>query len=298
MISKGMEAVIKLLKNNADTVLKNRVKESRKGLDVLASLIKLPKDMIIEEVNIDGMNAAWISVPSCTPDNVVLYLHGGGYISGSLISHQDLAMRISRAARIRVFLIEYRLAPEHPFPAALEDAINAYKWLINDQKINPKKIVIAGDSAGGGLTLVTLIKLRDENITLPAAGACLSPWTDLALTGESFKRNVKIDPFLKDYDIFFMARQYVGYDDPKNPYISPLYADLHDLPPILMHVGTNELIQDDTTRFAEKAKKAGVDVTLEVFDGMIHVFQAFSAWAPEGQEAIDKIGEYIQEKLK
>lgn len=297
MVSKGMENVIKLLKNNANIVMTKRVEESRKGLEVLASIMKLPNDVKIETVDINGMNAIWISVPISNPDNIILYLHGGGYMEGSLTSHQDLVMRISRAAKARVLLVDYRLAPEDPYPAAVEDAVKSYKWLIENQKIDPKKIVIAGDSAGGGLTLVTLIKLRDDNISLPAAGVCLSPWTDLALTGDSYHQNARSDPFLKYYDIAFMAYLYVGDNDPKNPYISPLYADLHGLPPILIHVGTNELIEDDSISFAEKAKKAGTDVKLEIFDDMIHVFQAFSGWAPEGQDAIDKIGEYIQEKL-
>ncbi|MHA1194339.1 MAG: alpha/beta hydrolase [Promethearchaeota archaeon] len=297
MVSKGMERVIKLLENEANTVIKNRLEESRKGLEQLASLVKLPKDVNLEHIDINGMAAVWISSPGFDSDKVVLYFHGGGYIEGSLNSHQDLAMRIGRAAKARVLLIDYRLAPEDPFPAAVEDAVKSYKWLIENQKIVPNKIVIAGDSAGGGLTLVTLIKLRDDNINLPAAGVCLSPWTDVALTSESLIRNGKVDPFLKFYDIAFMADLYVGDNDPKNPYISPLYADLHDLPPILIQVGTAEIIEDDSVRFAEKAKKAGVDVKLEVFDDMIHVFQAFADWAPEGQDGIDKIGTYIQEKM-
>lgn len=298
MVSKGMENVIKLLENNANTVMKKRVEESRKGLEILASITKLPKDVKIEQVDVNGMNAVWISVPTSNSDDIILYLHGGGYMEGSLISHQDLVSRISRAAKAKVLLVEYRLAPEDPFPAAVEDAVKSYKWLIENQKIDPAKIVIAGDSAGGGLTLVTLVKLRDDNINLPAAGVCLSPWTDLALTGESYHRNAKADPFLKYYDLVFMAHLYVGDNDPKNPYISPLYADLHGLPPIFIQVGTAEIIEDDSRRFAEKAKKAGIDVKLEVFDDMVHVFQAFSAWTPEGQEGIDKIGAYIQEKLR
>ena len=297
MVSKGMENVIKLLTNNANTVMKKRVEESRKWLEQLTSLVKGPKDVDLEHIEINGMAAVWISSPEVDSNKVVLYLHGGGYILGSLNSHKDIAMRIGRAAKARVLLVDYRLAPEDPFPAAVEDAVKSYKWLIENQNIVPNKIVIAGDSAGGGLTLVTLIKLRDDNISLPAAGVCLSPWTDVALTSESLIRNAKVDPFLKLYDLVFMADLYVGDNDPKNPYISPLYADLHDLPPILIQVGTAESIEDDSVRFAEKAKKAGVDVKLEVFDDMIHGFQAFSSWAPEGQDAIDKIGVYIQEKL-
>lgn len=297
MVSKGMERVIKLLINNNNTVMKKRVEESRKGLEQLTSLVKLSKDVDLEHIDINGMTAVWISSPEVDSNKVVLYLHGGGYILGSLTTHQDIAMRIGRAAKARVLLVDYRLAPEDPFPAAVEDAVKSYKWLIENQKILPNKIVIAGDSAGGGLTLVTLIKLRDDNINLPAAGVCLSPWTDVALTSESLIRNAKVDPFLKLYDLVFMADLYVGDNDPKNPYISPLYADLHDLPPILIQVGTAESIEDDSVRFAEKAKKAGVDVKLEVFDDMIHVFQAFADMAPEGQDGIDKIGSFIKEKM-
>ena len=298
MVSKGMERVIKLLNGNLNTKIKERVEESRKSLELLATLAKLPKDVKIEHISIDGMDAVWISVPESDPDNIIFYLHGGGYMEGSLTSHQDIAMRLGRAARAKVLLVDYRLAPENPYPAAVEDAIKSYKWLIENQKVDPSKIVIAGDSAGGGLTLVTLIKLRDDKVKLPAAGVCLSPWTDLALTGDSLIRNAKADPFLKFYDIAFMADLYVAENDPKNPYISPLYADLQDLPPLLIHVGTAEIIQDDSVRFAEKAKKAGVEVTLDVFSDMIHVFQAFASWAPEGQEAIEKIGKYIQDKLQ
>lgn len=298
MVSKGMERVIKLLNGNLNTKIKERVEESRKSLELLATLTKLPKDVKIDHVSIDGMDAVWISVPESDSDKIIFYLHGGGYMEGSLISHQDLAMRLGRAARAKVLLVDYRLAPEHPYPAAVEDAIKSYKWLIEDQNVDPRNIVIAGDSAGGGLTLVTLIKLRDDKIKLPAAGVCLSPWTDLALTGDSLIRNAKADPFLKFYDIAFMADLYVGENDPKNPYISPLYADLQDLPPLLIHVGTAEIIEDDSVRFAEKAKKAGVEVILDIFSDMIHVFQAFASWAPEGQEAIEKIGKYIQDKLQ
>ena len=169
--------------------------------------------------------------------------------------------------------------------------------LINEQKISPNSIIIAGDSAGGGLTLCTLLKLRDEGIELPAAAVCLSPWTDLAMSAETLRENAKKDPWLRASDLYFMAELYVGDNDPTNPYISPLFGDLKSLCPILIHVGTNEVIMDDSTRFTEKAKKAGNDVTLEKFDDMVHVFHAFADWAPEGQEAINKIGEYIQSKL-
>jgi monoterpene epsilon-lactone hydrolase len=292
-----MQNVIKLLKQNAEKGIQIRVAQSREGLEQLASLAKLPKDVSIKKVNINDIAANWISTPESNLNNIILYLHGGGYVEGSLTSHQDLAVRIARASKTRVLLIDYRLAPEHPFPAGFEDAVMCYRWLLEKEKIPPNKIVIAGDSAGGGLTLCTLIKLRDEGLPLPIAAVCLSPWTDLAMTGDSIKEAAKIDPWLKPSELYFMAELYIGDTDPKNPYISPLYGELSGLPPILIHVGNAEILKSDSTRFAEKAKKVGVDLTLEIWEDMIHVFQAFADWAPEGKEAINKIGEYIQSKL-
>ena len=292
-----MEQVIKLLKQRDKEKLQLRVKEGREGLEELANFIKLPKDVKVEHMSIGDMAAGWFILPNGNMEHFVLYLHGGGYIQGSIKSHQDLAARIARASKTKVLVIDYRLAPENPYPAALEDAVKAYKWLINDKNISPDKIIIAGDSAGGGLTLCTLIKLRDEGLKLPAAAVCLSPWTDLAITSNTIRENMKKDPWLKLSELHFMSELYIGDNDPTNPLISPLFADLNSLCPLLIHVGTNEIILDDSIRFAEKAKKAGNEVTLEVFDDMIHVFQAFAAWAPEGQEAINKIGEYIQAKL-
>lgn len=293
-----MQRVIKLLKQTAEADIHKRVEDSRKSLDQLATLVTLPKDVTIESININDLPANWISAPESNLDKVILYLHGGGYMEGSLISHQDLAIRIGRASKSKVLLIGYRLAPEHPFPAALEDSIMVYKWLTTEKNVLPQNIVIAGDSAGGGLTLCTLLKLRDENIPLPAAAVCLSPWTDLAITGNSIKKNYKIDPWLKPSEIYFMAELYIGDNDPENPYISPLYGSFYNLPPILIHVGSHEILLDDATRVATKAKNEGVDTTIEIWDEMLHVFQAFADWAPEGQEAIDKIGEFIQSKLK
>jgi monoterpene epsilon-lactone hydrolase len=297
MVSKGMKRVIKVLKQNAEKDVRIRVEQSRKGLEQLASLVKLSEDVSIENIKVDDMAANWISTPKSNREKIVLYLHGGGYMEGSLKSHQDLAIRIAQASKTRVLLIDYRLAPEHPFPAALDDTERAYKWLLEENNGSPKNIAIAGDSAGGGLILCTLIKLRDEGIALPAAAVCLSPWTDLAMTGESIKANAKIDPWMKPSDLYFMAELYIGDNDPRNPLISPIYGKLKGLPPILIHVGSAEILLDDSIRLAEKAKFEGVDVSIEIWDEMLHVFQAFADWAPEGQEAINKIGTYIQSKL-
>jgi acetyl esterase/lipase len=195
-------------------------------------------------------------------------------------------------------MLDYRLAPEYVFPAALEDAFAGYQWLIKNEKIKPKNIIIAGDSAGGGLTIATLLKLRDSGSPLPAAAIGISPWMDLAVTGESIKKNANKDVMLDFYNLYFMAFLYLGDVDPKNPLVSPLYADLKGLPPTLIQVGDAEVLLDDSIRFADRAKKAGVDITLDIWKDMPHVFQAGASLAPEGQQAIDKMGIFVQKYFK
>ena len=294
MVSKGMEFVIKTLRERNAQDIKERVQKSRDGLEDLAKLIKLPKDVKIQKVDIDGMPAEWISAPGTVEDKVILYLHGGGYISGSINSHRELVSRISRASKARVLIINYRLAPEHLFPAAVEDSTKAYKYLIETQKINPINIIIAGDSAGGGLTLATLLNLRDKGMSLPVAAIGLSPWTDLGITGDTYKTKIKEDPMVSLDGIIFDAGLYLGDTEYKNPLASPLYGNHKGLPPILIIVGTAELLLDDSKRFAERAKKAGVDITIDIWEDMPHVFPAFAAFAPEGQKGIEKIGEFIK----
>jgi len=293
-----MRRVFKILEKRHEMEIKKRVAESRESLEKLASLVQLPDDVSLEHFNINGMKAVWIDTPQNNPENIILYLHGGGYMEGSLTSHQDLAMRIGKASKARVLVIDYRLAPEDPFPVPLNDAVSAYEWLISTQEAHPEKIIISGDSAGGGLTLATLLKLKQLNKKLPAAGICLSPWTDLAMEGDSVKTFATSAKFLKLYDLYFMASLYIEDNDPKNPFISPLYGDLSGFPPLLIHVGGEELILDDSLRLAERAKKAGVQVKLTVWDDMPHVFQAFADWAPEGREAIEKIGQFAQKMFK
>ncbi|MBD3214259.1 MAG: alpha/beta hydrolase fold domain-containing protein [Candidatus Lokiarchaeota archaeon] len=294
MVSKGMRRVLKLLEKRNEIEIHNRVRESRESLDSLAALVDLPSEITLTHIEINGMNAVWIDSPEADSQKVILYLHGGGYIEGSLSSHQDLAMRIGKASKARILLIDYRLAPENPFPAALNDAVSAYEWLIEKQGIPSSQVIIAGDSAGGGLTIATLLRLKELAKALPSAAICLSPWTDLAMEGDSIKANSNQDKFLKLYDLLFMASLYIQDKYPKNPLISPLYGDLSGLPPLFIQVGSLEILLDDAARLAKKAEKAGVDVKLDVWDDMIHVFQAFADWAPEGEEAIKKIGQFAQ----
>ncbi|TFG15195.1 MAG: alpha/beta hydrolase [Promethearchaeota archaeon] len=297
MVSKGMEFVIKTIRERNAQDIKERVQKSREALEDLAKLVKVPKDVKIQKVDIDGMPAEWISAPGTEEDKVVLYLHGGGYISGSINSHRELVSSISRVSKARILIIDYRLAPEHPFPAAVEDSTKAFKWLIENQQINPRNIIIAGDSAGGGLTFATLLNLRDNGMILPVAAIGLSPWTDLGITGETYKTKIKEDPMVSLDGIIFDAILYLGDTDYKNPLASPLYANLNGLPPILILVGTAELLLDDSRRFAERAKHAGIDITLDIWDDMLHVFPAFAAFAPEGQKGIEKMGEFIKKYL-
>jgi acetyl esterase/lipase len=298
MVSKGMENIIKILKQQGEEATKQRVYDGRKEMEEWATTLKIPGDLTIEEISVNGISSVWLSTPESVKEQVILYLHGGGYMLGSINTHKVLGTNIARASKSRVLMIDYRLAPENPYPAALEDSVSAYKWLIDEAGINPKNIVISGDSAGGGLTAATLIKLREMGIPLPAAAVLLSPWADLEVTGDSVKTKRGKDPMLTEDELFFCANVYVEDNDPKNPYISPIYADMKDLPPLLIQVGSSELILDDSTRLAENAQSAGVEVILDVWEDMIHVFQSFAPWAPEGKQAIEKIGEFIQKRMK
>ena len=297
MVSKEMENLLNFIKQSVDQSVEPSVEGLRESFVQIGNMMRVPKDAKCEPIDIAGVPAEWISVPESINDRVLLYFHGGGYIAGSINSHREYCVHLARASKTRVLLIDYRRAPEHRFPAALEDATKVYDWLVSSGGINPKNIVIAGESAGGGLTIATLLKLRDDNKELPVAGIPLSPYLDLAVTGESVKNKADIDPMSTEAMLKFCAEQYLGEGDKKNPLASPLYADLKGIPPLYIQVGTAELLLDDSIRFADLAKAAGVEVSLELWDDMIHMFQMFAALAPEGQDAINKIGEFILKSL-
>jgi acetyl esterase/lipase len=270
------------------------LEEMRLGFEILGSKLPPPDDVHTAAVDAAGVRAEWVTAPGADQQRVILYLHGGGYVVGSIATHRGLAGRLSHAAKARVLLIDYRLAPEHPFPAAVEDATAAYRWLLI-QNLAPTRLAIAGDSAGGGLTVATLVALRDAGHPLPAAGVCLSPWTDMEGTGESVTSKASADPIVQKNMLLQMASCYLGKADPRTPLAAPLYADLHGLPPLLIQVGTAEILLDDATRLSERARAAGVAVTLEPWEGMIHVWQLFAPMLPEGQQAIDRIGEFVRQ---
>ena len=295
MVSKEMENVISMLKGFQESAGEITIAKVREGMDQLGKMGKLPKDVNCKPVIAGSVPAEWITTPNSESQKVVLYLHGGGYVAGSIASYRDLVARISSVSKARILILEYRLAPEFPFPNALEDSVAAYKWLVSTENINPNNIIIAGDSAGGGLTLATAIKLRNEGFPLPIAIVCLSPWTDLAGTGESLKTNGEIDPFISLEMFEICARTYLETTDPCNHLASPLYADLQGLPPLLIQVGTSEVLLDDSIRFAERAKTAGVDVRLKIWKDMIHIFAIFAIFTPESRQAIEQIGEFMQQ---
>ena len=237
--------------------------------------------------------AEWLRPPSVKAGHVVLYLHGGGYVIGSPRSHRHLAAAIAGAAGTDALLLDYRLAPEHPFPAAVDDAVAAYRWLL-DQGMLAEHIAVAGDSAGGGLTVATLLALRDAHLPRPAAGVCISPWVDLTCSAGSYQSKAGVDPIVRQAGVAEMARAYLGTTDPRSPLASPLFADLRGLPPLLIHVGSDEVLLDDAIGLAERAKTAGVDATLEQWDRMIHVWHWFLPLLDEAQAAVESIGGFVR----
>jgi acetyl esterase/lipase len=256
---------------------------------------RLTRTMQHEEVSAGGVPGEWFRSPESDDDDVFLYLHGGGYSVGSIGSHREIVSRICLASGMRALSIDYRLAPEHPFPAQLDDARAAYRWLL-DRNVAPSRIVIAGDSAGGGLTLSTLLSLRDARWPLPAAAVLISPWVDLEATGETMRTNDRYD-YVSRRTLLVFARRFVRDDQLRDPLASPLHADLRGLPPLLVQAGGAETLLDDARRIAAKARKAGVDVTLEVEEDMIHVWHSFAPMEPRGQQAIERIGAFMRARV-
>jgi len=293
MASQELEAIIRELR--AGPALSDlSVEDLRSTLDGFGAQVPLAEDVTCEIVDAGGVPAEWITAPGAANDCVIYHLHGGGYVAGSVSTEREAISRLSRAGGARALAIDYRLAPEHPFPAAVEDSTTAYRWLLSSG-VDPSRVVIAGDSAGGGLTMATLLALRDAGDPLPAAAVCLSPWVDLEMSGESMTTKADVDPMVQRSGNLRIAQIYLAGADPRTPLAAPLYGDLTGLPPLLIQVGSAETLLDDSKRLAERARSAGVDVTLEVWEDMIHVWQFFAATLPEGQQAIDRIGAFIRE---
>jgi acetyl esterase/lipase len=250
-----------------------------------------PRDVVVEPVQAGDVPAEWLIPPAASTRGVILYVHGGAWTLGWTGIHRRLAAHLARAARRRVLAVDYRLAPEHPFPAALDDCLTAYRWLLARGN-EPGEIAIAGDSAGGNLTLTTLMSLRDAGETLPAAAVCLGAATDLEGTGASF-RTIR-DPVVTPEFVLGMRRLYIGGHDVRSPLISPLHGDLSGLPPLLIHAGGGEMLLSDSERLAAKARAAGVDVTLRIWPGMWHVWHLFVPFLPEAREAVEDVGAFVR----
>jgi epsilon-lactone hydrolase len=259
--------------------------------DGAAASGKIPEDIEVQALDVEGMKAEWIRPTGVKSGATILYVHGGGYISGSCSDHRHHVAKVVQASGVPALQFEYRLAPEHPYPAAFEDGMAAYRWMLA-QGHQPEQMVIAGDSAGAGLTLALLLGMRDQGLPLPAAAVSSSPWTDLLLTGDSYRSNRY--KCLSPLDMAVVCSRYYGGDhDLAEPYISPLYGDLRGLPPLLLMAGDDETMRDDAVSFAEKARKAGVDVTLRVGQGMGHCYPFMAPLFPEAVVGMAEIGEFI-----
>jgi acetyl esterase/lipase len=275
------------------------IDEQRAMLNDPASEAAAPDGVTVESVTVAGRPAERITAAGAAPDGVVLYLHGGGYCIGSIGSHRGVAGRLALASGCQVVTLDYRLAPEHPFPAAVEDATAAYRELLAGGTA-PSRMAIAGDSAGGGLTISSLLALRTEGTPLPAAAVCLSPWLDLTQSSPAYDRLGDLDPMVDKDGLDLLADAYVGTGDRRAELISPLFAeDLSGLPPVMIEVGTAEVLLDDSVQFAERLRAAGGEVILTVWPEMIHVFQMFAGLLePEADQSIASVGAFLSQWLR
>jgi acetyl esterase/lipase len=290
--SAELEQIVELLfaqKKSSDPA-KRTIEERRDRLEGLANVFPLPDDVARAEVELGGVPCVRLEPPGQNGD-VLLYLHGGGYGGGSARSHSELAARIARAAGATAILPEYRLAPEHPFPAALDDALAVYRALLSELEGNRRRLVVGGDSAGGGLSVAMCVALREAGEPLPRALSLLSPWLDLTCTSPSWDERFEGDPVL-DHSLRAAAERYLAGADPHDPLCSPLFADLSGLPPVFVQVGTHEILYDDAVSFAEEAARAGVEVELEIGHDLIHVWPIFPI-TPESVASIARIGRFF-----
>lgn len=271
--------------------------ERRQRIDEVGSVWPVAADVALEPVDIGGVPGEWSIVPGSDPSRVLVYFHGGGYCSGSIVSHRRLVTEAGRAAGLRTLAIDYRLAPEHPFPAALEDALTTWRWL-RHQGIEPGRIAVGGDSAGGNLAAVLMVALRDAGEGLPGCAWLVSPWTDLTMSGETLATKDADDPLIHKAYLEELAAAYLsGGPDPRDPRVSPLYADLRGLPPILVQVGSAETLLADASRFAVAAGSADVPVTLEIWPHMIHAWPMWNAHLEDGRRALSSAGAFLRSHL-
>ena len=294
-MSEEMDAVLAILATQQSDP--NDPPEKRRAdMDALAGAAPMAEGTVVEPVDAGGVPGVFLRPPGAAEDRALLYLHGGGYAVGSTVSHTPMASKIGLAAGLPVLVVDYRLAPEHPFPAAVEDADTAFDWLLG-RGFEPERIGVAGDSAGGGLTLALLLHRRDAGAALPGAAACLSPWTDLTMDSPSMDANVATDPMLDRERLQVYADWYLGDQDPRDPIASPRFADLHGLPPVLIHAAEQEVLCDDARVVADGIEAAGGVAEYRCWPGVFHVWHAVAGLAPEADEAVEEVGRFLRQHL-
>jgi epsilon-lactone hydrolase len=271
-------------------------RQRRLDIDARGRDYGIPADVSVEPVNANGVRAEWISTPGAVNDAAILYLHGGGYVIGSLDSHRHLVAEAGREAGCWALALDYRLAPENPFPAAVDDAVAGYRYLVG-RGIRPGRIAIAGDSAGGGLVVAAMVAIRDAGLPQPGCGWCISPWVDMEAVGDTMTSKAEIDPTVQKLGILDMARLYLNDADPRSPLAAPLYADLTGLAPLLIQVGACETLLDDALRLARVAGAADVYVDLQIWPEMIHVWHLFHPELTAGRKAIAAGGAFVRAQM-
>ena len=269
----------------------------RRRVHAWANILGTAHGVKVIREELTGLRAEWITPKNPAAGKLVIYLHGGGYVMGNCATHRPLVSYIAKAAGVRALLPEYRLAPEHPFPAGIDDAVRLYRAVLA-AGYAPHNIVIAGDSAGGGLTMATLLALRDAGDPQPAAACLLSPWLDLTGSGESMQANARSDPWFEPEFLPLLAKYYCEERERANPMVSPVFAHLQGLPPLYIQVCGDEILLSDSTRLVERARAAGVEADIEIYAGLWHVFQAFARQVPESRAAVARIGSYIERTLR
>ena len=280
----------------ASRVRSDDYRQRRKDMDAAFSQYRVAPEVTVEPVTANGVRAEWTSTPQDDRDAALLYVHGGGYVIGSLDSHRHVVSEAGRAARAWALALDYRLAPEHPFPAAVEDAVAGYRYLLS-RGARPGRIAIAGDSAGGGLVVAAMLAIREAGLAQPACGWCISPWVDMEGIGESMSSKAETDPMVQREPLLEMAKLYLGGADPRSPLAAPIYADLRGLAPLLIQVGAAETLLDDAVRLAKTAGAADVRVDLQVWPEMVHVWHLFHPELKAGRQAIEQGGAYVRSMM-
>ncbi|WLR51922.1 alpha/beta hydrolase [Bacillus tianshenii] len=297
MGSPESQSLRKMIKEQEEASASKTLAEKRQGMDEMAQqFFSIGNDVRIETTSISGVPCEWVIPAEHNDNQTIIYFHGGGYSRGSIASHRHLAADLARTSKSKALVVGYRLAPEHPYPAPVEDALSVYKELLATG-MKPEHLTFAGDSAGGNLVLVTMLALKDDQLPLPKAAVLMSPWTDLKKSGESYQTRAQADPWLTDESVEGFAHDYAGAHDRGHYLLSPLYGDLTGLPPMLIHVGKDEILLDDSLQFVEKAKQAGVEAEVKVWEDMFHIFTFFGQVMPEGHQSAKELGEFLKKQF-